>query len=157
MNIKTQTTLSSCGPYAIYNLGCLMNFNFDIKTLKNECKTDNQGTFEIDFEQTLGSKINFIKKEYFNISSLKKDLKKYNIILAYDYCLGEGEFEGHYSTISLINNMVYSHNSYYICDAISINNSNKSQYFKKSLKINYEEFNKYLNVTGYLIKKLSTQ
>lgn len=153
MNIIIQPTLSSCGPVSIYNIAILKNIKLCLNKLKKQCKTDRNGTFSHDFENVLRKKFKYKKKEYTKLSELKKDLKNYYVILAYDYYLNKNELEGHYTVCQLKNNSVISHNSYSIENASKINYKNRKKLLKREFVITREEFNKYYNIEAYLIPK----
>lgn len=152
MNFKVQPTLSSCAPTSIFNLGVLNNKRFNLNQLKKECKTDRNGTDYVNFSKVLKKYFKYKVKKYNNISSIKKDLKQYHIILEYDYDLGY-EVEGHCVVLELINNNVFAHSGFLFKNVYKIDYKTRTKYIKNYVKIDAKELKNYFNIKGYLVKK----
>lgn len=152
MKFIKQRTLSSCGPTAIYNFAITQNKKYDLNHLKKRCKTDKDGTDFKLFKKVLKSYFSKIKhKENLSYSEIKKIASKKSIIIAFDYRLNDGTYEGHFSMIlKSKRTKLTTINNYLIENAEKLNKKNMKG-FKTFLDIDRKEFKKYKNVQVYYL------
>ena len=154
VKFRKQDSLSSCGPYSIYNFAKIYNKTLNLTSLKKECKTDKDGTFVSDFEKTLKKYFRNIKKSYLNINQIKSLCNKKPLIIGYEYYLSSGEIEGHFALIIGYKNKKFLMvNNYSLRDVNKIDSKNRNKLFKTTHWVSEKVFKeKFINKNFYYLK-----